>query len=69
MSQTISLTNKIYLAATAVISAGILSGCDYCTPVLIALLTIPVVNLLINHIIKYQQTTLNRLYGFKESAS
>lgn len=69
MSQKISLRNKIYLAATAVISAGILGGCNYCTPVLIALLTIPTVNLLINHIIKYQQTTLNRLYDFKGSAS
>jgi hypothetical protein len=69
MSHTISLTDTSYLAVTATISAGILSGCDYCTPALVALLTIPVVNLLINHIIKSQQSTLNRLYGFKESAS
>lgn len=69
MSKKISLTNKIYLAVTSVFSAGILSGCDYCTPILIALITIPTVNLLINHIIKYQQSTLNWLYGVKEIAS
>ena len=68
MSHTTSFKNKSYLAITATISAGILSGCDYCTPVLMALLTIPAVNLIINHIIKSHQSTLN-LHGLKESAS
>lgn len=37
-----SLTNKNYLAMTTLVSIGLLSGCEYCMPVLMTLLVIPV---------------------------
>lgn len=46
MSHKYSLANKSYLAITTLISAGVLSGCEYCIPVLSVLLIIPVLRYL-----------------------
>lgn len=48
MLQKFSLLNKNYLGLTALISTGILSGCEHCIPVLAMLLFIPVIRLLFN---------------------
>ena len=41
-----NIHGKHYLAITTVISIGVLSGCSYCIPVLMAMLSIPVIRLL-----------------------
>ena len=51
MTPTISLKNESYLAIMTIISVGVLSGCEYCSPVLAVLLIIPFFNLLIKKII------------------
>lgn len=45
MSSKTSQSNNHYLAITTVISAGVLSGCEYCIPVLAALLVLPLIKL------------------------
>jgi len=45
MSSKTSQSNNYYLAVTTVISAGVLSGCEYCIPALAALLLIPMIKL------------------------
>ena len=46
MKYTQLLNNKSYLATTTIISIGVLSGYDYCSPLLVALLLFPVVKYL-----------------------
>lgn len=46
MSRKYPLANKSYLAITTLISAGVLSGCEYCIPVLSMLLSVPVIRFL-----------------------
>lgn len=39
MKSTFFITNNRYLAATTVISIGVLGGCEYCLPLLMAVLS------------------------------
>ena len=55
MTRTISLKNESYLAITTTISVGVLSGCEYCSPVLAVLLIIPVIKLLTKKVIGKKQ--------------
>jgi len=55
MIQTPSLQNRCYLAVTTITSIGVLSGLEYCSPLLAILLLAPVVNVLIEKI--YCHTT------------
>jgi hypothetical protein len=41
-----NILTKHYLTITSVISIGVLSGCSYCIPLLMAMLSIPVIHLL-----------------------
>lgn len=61
MGNTISLKNENYLAITTIISFGVLSGCEYCSPVLAVLLINPVVKLLIKKIMSKKRPVTNQL--------
>lgn len=46
-----------YLAVLVILSLGVLSGCDYCTPILIASLILPVTNYLADRASSSNATT------------
>lgn len=56
MKYTQLLNNKSYLATTTIISIGVLSGHDYCSPLLAVLLLLPVVKYLYIKIIRRQKS-------------
>ena len=59
MIRTLSLKNRSYLAVTTITSTGVLSGIEYCIPLLIVLLIIPIVNLVIKKLTeKYEQHSI-----------
>lgn len=43
MSDKLTFSNNSYLASITVVTIGVLSGCEYCTPLLMTQLSIPVV--------------------------
>jgi len=45
-----TFSKSTYLAATAFFSVGVLSGCEYCLPVLAALLVMPLVGLAVSNL-------------------
>ena len=57
MIQTLSLQNRSYLAVTTITSVGVLSGVEYCSPLLAVLLVTPLVKLLIEKIYCHQAET------------
>jgi hypothetical protein len=59
MIHTTLLKNESYLAFTTIISVGVLSGCEYCSPVLAILLVTPVIKLLIKKIFSNHRSVIN----------
>ncbi len=59
MKQSVSLKNRNYLALTSIISVGVLSGNEYCSPLLAVLLIAPVVKLLIKNVMSEHTPNLN----------
>ena len=58
MTSKTSQSNSYYLAITAIISAGVLSGCEYCIPVLAALLLLPLIRHVSRKLIDISKTAL-----------
>ena len=61
MKYTQLLNNKSYLATTTIISIGVLSGHDYCSPLLAVLLLVPVVKFLYIKILSKPQAQTSKL--------
>ena len=73
MTYTTILKNEIYLVITTLISVGILSGCQYCSPLLAILLIAPLVRVWLNKLvcmqhIHFSNTVLNKYIACKPSA-
>jgi hypothetical protein len=60
MSSKTSQSNNYYLAITTVISVAVLGGCEYCIPVLTALLLIPMIKLVTRKLIDKTQVNKTR---------
>lgn len=55
--------NHRYLAVLAVLCLGVLSGCKYCIPMLVATIIIPVINYLTDR--AFAMNTINQAEGVK----
>jgi len=62
MKQTTLFKNESYLIVTSIISIGVLSGYEYFSLILSALLIIPVVRLSVKNVLNKKQLRITKLY-------